>query len=68
MKNKKVAGGIFDSQAFKTVLLIAVLLVMAGLAFMISVSDALRDAGIAVAGLIVLIVVVDAFMNLGKGS
>lgn len=61
-----MAAGIFDSQAFKTVLLIAVLLVMAGLAFMQSVSSDLRDAGIAVAGLIVLIVVVDAFRNLGK--
>jgi hypothetical protein len=63
-----LAAGIFDSQAFKTVLLIAVLLVMAGLAFMISVSNDLRDAGVAVAGLIVLIVVVDAFRNLGKKS
>ena len=47
--------------------MIAVMLVLAGIAFMASVADELQAAAVATAGLIVLIVLVDAFKALGKG-
>jgi len=43
------------------------MLVLATIEFMISVSEELQAAAIATAGLIVLIVLVDAFKALGKG-
>ena len=47
--------------------MIAVMLVLAGIAFMASVATELQAAAVATAGLIVLIVLVDAFKALGKG-
>jgi len=46
--------------------LIAILLVMATLTFMDSVETELQAAAVAVAGVITLIVIVDAFKALGK--
>jgi len=48
------------------VILIAVLLVLAGLAFMDSVSADLQLAAIAIAGLLTLLVVIDAFKAMSK--
>jgi hypothetical protein len=62
-----IANDVTDSQAFKTILLIAVMLVLAGIAFMASVAAQLQAAAVATAGLIVLIVLVDAFKALGRG-
>jgi len=42
------------------------MLVLSGIAFMASVATALQTAAVAVAGLITLIVIVDAFKYLGK--
>ena len=47
--------------------MIAVMLVLAGIAFMASVAAELQAAAVATAGLIVLIVLVDAFKALGRG-
>lgn len=47
-------------------ILIAVLLVMAGLGFMTSVSADLILAAIAIAGLLTLIVVIDVFRAIAK--
>ena len=47
-------------------MLIAVLLVMATLAFMASVATELQAAAVSVAGVITLIVIVDAFKQIGK--
>ena len=47
-------------------ILIAVLLVMAGLAFMISVQAELIAAAVAIAGLLTLLVVIDAFKAISK--
>jgi len=47
------------------VILIAVLLVMAGLAFMASVTTDLINAAVAIAGLLTLIVVIDVFRTIG---
>ena len=47
-------------------ILIAVLLVMAGLGFMASVSADLITAAIAIAGLLTLVVVIDVFKAIGK--
>ena len=46
--------------------MIAILLVMATLTFMASVTTELQDAAVAVAGIITLIVIVDAFKALSK--
>ena len=46
--------------------MIAVLLVMATLTFMASVTAELQAAAVAVAGIITLIVIVDAFKALGR--
>ena len=43
------------------------MLVLAGIPFMISVQAPLQLAAVATAGLIVLIVLVDAFKALGRG-
>jgi len=48
------------------VILIAVLLVMAGLAFMDSVSADLILAAVAIAGLLTLIVVIDVFKAIAR--
>ena len=48
----------------QTVLTIAVLMVLAGIAFMASVQTELWAAGVAIAGLLVLIAIVDAFKTL----
>ena len=61
MGRRERIASLFKSKAFQTTLLIAVLLVMAGLAFMASVTADLQAAAIAIAGLLTLIVVVDAF-------
>jgi len=42
------------------------MLVLAGIPFMLSVQESLQLAAVATAGLIVLIVLVDAFKALGK--
>lgn len=47
-------------------ILIAVLLVMAGLAFMASVATELIAAAVAIAGLLTLLVVIDAFKAISK--
>ena len=47
-------------------ILIAVLLVMAGLGFMISVATELVAAAVAIAGLLTLVVVIDVFKAIGK--
>jgi len=43
------------------------MLVLSGIAFMASVQTELQTAATATAGLIVLIVIVDAFKQLGRG-
>jgi len=63
---KRIAAGLFESQAFRTILLIAVMLVLAGIAFMASVKSEMQTASVSIAGLLVLIVIVDAFRQLGK--
>jgi len=60
-----MTAGLFESKAFATVILIAVLLVMAGLPFMASVSTELILAAIAIAGLLTLVVVIDVFKSIG---
>ena len=47
-------------------ILIAVLLVMAGLGFMVSVQASLIAAAVAIAGLLTLVVVIDVFKAIGK--
>jgi len=42
------------------------MLVLAGITFMASVASALQGASVTIAGLLVLIVIVDAFRELGK--
>ena len=61
-----MAAGLFDSKAFQTVILIAVLLVMAGLGFMASVAAELVAAALAIAGLLTLIVVIDVFRTISR--
>ena len=60
-----MAAGLFKSKAFQTILLIATMLVLGGLQFMASVKSDLLTAAIAIAGILTLIVVVDAFKSLG---
>jgi len=59
-----VAASILKSKTVQTVLTIAVLMVLAGIAFMASVQTELWAAGVAIAGLLVLIAIVDAFKSL----
>jgi len=42
------------------------MLVLAGIAFMASVKSEMQTASVSIAGLLVLIVIVDAFRQLGK--
>ena len=60
-----MASSILKSKTVQTVLTIAVILVLAGIAFMASVQTELWAAGVAIAGLLVLIAIVDAFKTLG---
>ena len=59
-----MASSILKSKTVQTVLTIAVILVLAGIAFMESVQTELWAAGVAIAGLLVLIAVIDAFRRL----
>ena len=59
-----MAASILKSKTVQTVLTIAVLMVLAGIAFMASVQTELWAAGVAIAGLLVLIAIVDAFKSL----
>lgn len=59
-----MAASILKSKTVQTVLTIAVILVLAGIAFMASVQTELWAAGVAIAGLLVLIAVIDAFRSL----
>jgi len=61
-----MASGLFNSKAFQTILLIATMLVLSGLQFMSSVKSDLLTAATAIAGILTLIVVVDAFKTLGR--
>jgi len=61
-----MAAGLFKSKAFQTILLIATMLVLSGLQFMASVKSDLLTAATAIAGILTLIVVVDAFKTLGR--
>ena len=56
-----MAKSILKSKTVQTVLVIAVILVLATVAFMESVQTELWAAGAAIAGLLVLIAVIDAF-------
>ena len=60
-----MAAGLFKSKAFQTILLIATMLVLSGLQFMASVKSDLLTASTAIAGILTLIVVVDAFKSIG---
>jgi len=61
-----MAASLFNSKAFQTILLIAVMLVLSGIQFMSSVKNELVLAATAVAGVLTLIVLVDAFKALGR--
>jgi hypothetical protein len=63
-----VASSVFNSVAFRTIMLMAVLLVLAGMSFMAVVKADFQAAAVSVAGLLVLMVIVDAFKGLGKGG
>jgi len=60
-----MAQDLLKSKAVQTALTIAIMILLAGMPFMASVANELRAAAIAVAGLIVLIAVMDAFKAVG---
>jgi len=60
-----LASSVLKSKTVQTVLAIAVILVLSGIGFMASVQSELIAAGVAIAGLLSLIAVVDAFKMIG---
>jgi len=62
---KNLAKSVLKSKTIQTVLVIAVILVLASIAFMESVQTELWAAGVAIAGLLTLIAIVDAFKAVG---
>ena len=60
-----MASSVLKSKTVQTVLAIAVILVLSGIGFMASVQSELIAAGVAIAGLLSLIAVVDAFKMIG---
>lgn len=60
-----MAQGLLKSKAVQTALTIAIIILLAGMPFMASVATELRTAAVAVAGVIVLIAVMDAFRAVG---
>ena len=61
-----MASSLFNSQAFRTILLVAVILVLAGISFMASVKSDFQTAASTIASILSLIVLVDAFRAIGK--
>lgn len=59
-----MAKSVLRSKTIMTVLTIAVLLVMAGIGFMASVQTELWASAVAIAGLLTLIAIIDAFRSL----
>lgn len=60
-----MAKSVLKSKTIQTVLVIAVLMVLASIAFMASVQTELWAAGVAIAGLLTLIAIIDAFKVIG---
>jgi len=60
-----VARSVLKSKTVQTVLVIAVLLVLASIGFMASVQTELWASAVAIAGLLTLIAIVDAFKTIG---
>ena len=61
-----MAQSLLKSKTVQTALSIAVLIMLAGMGFMDSVKTELIAAGVAVAGVLVLIAVIDAFKTVAK--